>query len=72
VEFLAPVFVGDIVDFMTKTSRVGRTSVTVDVRVIAERRMTDEKIHVTTAQMVMVSVDEQGKPTPHQRGGNDS
>jgi acyl-CoA thioesterase YciA len=72
VEFLAPVFVGDIVDFMTKTSRVGRTSVTVDVRVIAERRMTDEKIHVTTAQMVMVSVDEQGKPTPHQRGGHDS
>ncbi|MDG2031819.1 MAG: acyl-CoA thioesterase [Phycisphaerales bacterium] len=72
VEFHAPVFVGDIVAFMTKTARVGRTSVTVDVQVIAERRMSDEKIHVTTAHMVMVSVDEEGRPTPHQQGGDAS
>ena len=72
VEFLAPVFVGDIVDFRTKTSRVGKTSVTVDVHVIAERRMSDETVHVTTAQMVMVSVDEDDRPTPHQQGGDGS
>ena len=69
VEFVAPVFVGDIVDFRTKTSRVGRTSVVVDVRVIAERRMSDEEVHVTTAQLVMVSVDADGRPTPHQQEG---
>ena len=69
VEFLAPVFVGDIVDFQTKTVRTGRTSVTVDIRVISSRRTTEEHVHVTTAQLVMVSVDENGNPTPHTRKG---
>src|SRR6187431_2722949 len=37
VEFLAPVFVGDVVSFYTETVRVGRTSITVKVSVVAER-----------------------------------
>lgn len=37
VEFHAPVFVGDLVNFYTETVRVGRTSITVRVRVEAER-----------------------------------
>ena len=37
VEFVAPVHVGDIVNFYCDTSRVGRTSVTVRVSVEAER-----------------------------------
>ena len=65
VEFHAPVHVGDIVDFMTRTVRIGRTSVTVDVKVIAERRTSEERVHVTTAELVMVSVDAEGNPTAH-------
>jgi acyl-CoA thioesterase YciA len=37
VEFHAPVFVGDLVNFFTETVRVGRTSITVKVIVEAER-----------------------------------
>ena len=64
VEFVAPVFTGDIVTYMTRTSRKGTTSVTVEVEVEAERRLNGERIHVTNAQLVLVSVDEHGKPTP--------
>jgi acyl-CoA thioesterase YciA len=38
VEFHAPVFVGDIVNFYTETLHVGRTSVTVKVMVEVEWR----------------------------------
>ena len=68
VEFVAPVFVGDIVDFQTRTERIGTTSVVVDVHVVAERRLSEERVHVTTARLVMVSVDEEGRPVPHRRG----
>src|SRR5918999_298317 len=37
VEFVGPVFLGDIVNFFTETVRIGRTSITVRVSVEAER-----------------------------------
>ena len=54
VEFLAPVFVGDIVNFYTETRRVGRTSVTVGVTVEAERwgAGAGERVKVTEAEVV--------------------
>ncbi|MCB0319451.1 MAG: acyl-CoA thioesterase [Bdellovibrionales bacterium] len=63
VEFIAPVFVGDLVSFYTSTKRIGNTSVTVLVDVIALRGtdcLTEEK--VTTAEVVMVAVDENRHP----------
>jgi acyl-coenzyme A thioesterase PaaI-like protein len=38
VEFHAPVFVGDLVNFFTETTRIGRTSITVKVVVESRRR----------------------------------
>jgi len=66
VEFHAPVLVGDIVNFFTDTVRVGRTSVTVRVTVEAERWGSGqgERVLVTAAEVVLVSVDERGQPTP--------
>ena len=66
VEFHAPVFLGDIVSFYTETVRSGRTSVTVRVTVEAERwgGGTGEPVPVTAAEVVLVAVDEQGRPTP--------
>jgi acyl-CoA thioesterase YciA len=66
VEFVAPVHVGDIVNFYCETLRVGRTSVTVRVSVEAERWSGGhgETIPVTQAEVVLVSVDEQGRPSP--------
>lgn len=66
VEFHEPVFLGDIVNFFTETVRVGRTSITVKVTVEAERwgGGEGERVMVTQAEVVLVAVDEHGRPTP--------
>ena len=66
VEFHEPVLLGDIVSFFTETVRVGRTSITVRVLVEAERwGATDgETVTVTQAEVVLVAVDDQGRPVP--------
>jgi acyl-CoA thioesterase YciA len=66
VEFHEPVFLGDIVNFYTETLRLGRTSITVKVTVEAERwgAGRGEKVKVTEAEVVLVAVDQQGRPTP--------
>jgi len=66
VEFHEPVFLGDIVNFFTETVRLGKTSITVKVTVEAERWGSGqgERVKVTEAEVVLVSVDDAGKPTP--------
>jgi len=71
VEFHEPVFLGDIVNFFTETIRVGRTSVTVKVLVEAERWGAGpggaghgERVKVTEAEVVLVAVDDHGRPAP--------
>jgi acyl-CoA thioesterase YciA len=66
VEFHAPVFLGDIVSFFTETGRLGRTSITVKVTVIAERwgAGQGEQVKVTEAEVVLVAVDASGRPIP--------
>lgn len=66
VEFHAPVFLGDIVSFFTETVRVGRTSITVRVTVEVERwgGGQGEHVKVTEAEVVLVAVDDKGRPTP--------
>ena len=64
VQFVAPVYTGDVVTFLTRTIRTGRTSVTVEVRVEAERHEGGRNVLVTEAQLTLVSVDEDGAPVP--------
>lgn len=65
VEFIAPVFVGDAVSFYCSTVRVGTTSVTVQVDVEAQRGKDSTKVEsVTSAEVVMVAVDEDRRPIP--------
>jgi len=64
VEFLEPVFVGDLVSFFTETVRIGKTSITVKVAVEAERRRGKAKVQVTEAEVVYVNVDDDGRPAP--------
>ena len=63
--FREPVFVGDLVSFYARVLKVGRTSITVDVEVFAQRR--DERgqaVKVTEAQLTYVAVDAQRNPRP--------
>jgi acyl-CoA thioesterase YciA len=65
VEFIAPVFVGDVVSFYTRTVKVGRTSVTVGIVVEAARyRDNDNIVRVMEAEATYVAVDETRKPIP--------
>ncbi|HWQ35917.1 MAG TPA: hotdog domain-containing protein [Blastocatellia bacterium] len=65
VEFIAPVFVGDLVSFYTRTVKVGRTSVTVEVIVEAERDDDPRDcVRVMEAEVVYVAVDENRRPIP--------
>ena len=74
VEFHEPVFLGDVVSFYTETVRVGRTSITVRVSVEAERWGAappsrrevghGERVKVTEAEVVLVAVNDQGRPVP--------
>src|SRR4051794_13466807 len=67
VVFVAPVHLGDLVTFYTRTLRIGKTSICVDVEVEVERLGlggTKEVVKVTQAEVVYVAVDEAGHPTP--------
>jgi acyl-CoA thioesterase YciA len=63
VEFIAPVYVGDVVSFYTSVLRRGTTSITVKVSVEAERAKDPRHlVKVTEAEVIYVAVDEAGKP----------
>ena len=61
--FKQPVRVGDILSFYSSVRRVGRTSVTVDVEVYAERFHDQGRfVKVTEALLTYVAIDSEGKP----------
>ncbi len=65
VEFIAPVYVGDVVSFYASVIREGKTSVTVKVSVAAERAKEPALVvKVTEAEVIYVAVDEAGNPIP--------
>lgn len=61
--FKQPVFIGDLVSFYAEVVRVGRTSLTVDVEVFAERgRHGGQVVKVTEATLTYVATDENRQP----------
>ena len=61
--FKQPVEIGDLVSFFAEISHVGRTSVTVDVEVYAQRNPTDEvTVKVTEASLTYVAVGKDRRP----------
>jgi acyl-CoA thioesterase YciA len=63
--FKQPVRVGDLLSFYADIVRVGRTSVTVNVEVYAERSPADPRtVKVTEATLTYVAIDAQGRPRP--------
>ncbi len=63
--FKQPVRVGDILSFFAGIKRIGRTSITVQVEVFAERYSAQgQYVKVTEASLTYVAIDEQGRPRP--------
>lgn len=61
--FKQPVSVSDLLSFYAKVERIGKTSVTVNVEVYAERNPANlEVVKVTEANLTYVAIDQHGKP----------
>jgi acyl-CoA thioesterase YciA len=61
--FREPVFVGDLLSFYATILKTGRTSITVEVEVFAQRmRLADEVVKVTEATLTYVATGEDRRP----------
>jgi acyl-CoA thioesterase YciA len=61
--FKQPVSIGDLLSFYARVTRVGKTSVTVNVEVYAERNPADlHVVKVTEANLTYVAIDGNGQP----------
>jgi acyl-CoA hydrolase len=62
MDFLVPIFVGDLVTLSATVNAAWNTSMEVGVRVDAENPRIGEVRHTNTAYITMVALDEDGKP----------
>ena len=63
--FKQPVRVGDLLSFFASVTRIGNTSITVQVEVYAERMSAQGSYSkVTEASLTYVAIDDNGKPRP--------
>ncbi len=61
--FKQPVLIGDVVLFYAQVLKVGRTSITVDVEVFAQRNPAVlETVKITEAQLTYVATDQERRP----------
>lgn len=64
INFTHPIPSGTIIELVGKVSRVGRTSLTVDVSIFLEDMYHEGREEVIHGQFNFVAVDDNGKPTP--------
>jgi acyl-CoA thioesterase YciA len=63
--FKQPVLIGDVVLFYSEVVKVGRTSITVDVEVYAQRNPAVlETVKITEATLTYVATDQERRPRP--------
>ncbi|OZB19135.1 MAG: acyl-CoA thioesterase [Hyphomonas sp. 34-62-18] len=64
IEFHVPVRVGELVELTARVERIGRSSMTVAVDLVAEALVSGERRLAVRGAFEMVAVDEAGRPTP--------
>ena len=64
IDFAVPVYLGELLTVEAKVVGVGRTSLQVAVTAYAEDLRTGARRQATTGRLVMVAVDDDGRPTP--------
>ena len=62
--FVQPIKVGDLVSIYGSVTKIGRTSITIALETVVERRLDPTPIRVTHGTFVFVAIDEDGKPRP--------
>jgi acyl-CoA hydrolase len=63
VTFKKPIHVGELIIFYASVNYVGRSSMEIGIRVVAENLITRVRRHTNTSYFTMVALDERGKPT---------
>ncbi len=61
--FRHPIHIGDLVLFNAEVTFAGRTSMEVEVKVIAENPISGDQIYTNAAYLVYVAIDDEDKPT---------
>jgi uncharacterized protein (TIGR00369 family) len=64
MSFIAPVHVGDVVTVRAMVNDVGTTSLECGVRVDAEDPVSGDRRHASSAYLVFVAIDVEGRPRP--------
>jgi len=64
ISFKSPIRIGEQVRIMAMINYVGKSSMLVGVKVIAENPITSESRHTTTAYLTFVALDGVGNPKP--------
>jgi acyl-CoA hydrolase len=64
VDFRSPIEIGEIVTLKASVNFVGRTSMEVGVRVLAESVTGGEPRHTNSCYVTMVALDDDGRPRP--------
>jgi acyl-CoA hydrolase len=64
MSFLEPVYLGDVVTVRAMVNEAFRSSMEVGVRVEAENYATGRRVHTSSAYLVFVALDREGKPRP--------
>ncbi len=60
--FVEPIKVGDMVSIYGEVEKIGRTSITIGLETVVQRRHDNIDIRVTHGTFVFVAIDEDGKP----------
>lgn len=64
VDFKLPIRQGQLVETIARVVEVGRTSMQVQVELVAEDLLSGERQVCTRGRFVMIALDDQGAPTP--------
>ena len=62
VDFREPIRIGELVTFLASVNFVGRSSMEIGIKIIAENLATGSKRHTNSCYFTMVCLDDQGRP----------
>jgi acyl-CoA thioesterase YciA len=69
MEFIAPILIYDLVSVYARVERIGRTSISIRIDVIASRDRGKNEVKVTEGLFTFVALDENHRPRPVKRDG---
>jgi len=70
--FLGPILLHDLISVFAAVERIGRSSIAIRIRVVAERNRGADRVKVTEGLFTFVALDEHHRPRPVKRDQSSS